>query len=123
MAPIQETPFFGLCVVTAGESEGHPSELLAGDAFREFLGEQRRNFDHIIIDTPPLNPISDVAFLSEAVDGVILVVRAHKTDKGLLTRSVASLPEGKVLGALLNRADGVQGGYGNGKDGYYRGYY
>lgn len=121
--PIRETAFFGLCMVTAGEAQGHPSELLAGSAFHDFLREQRSSYDFIIVDSPPINPISDVGFLTEAVDQIVMVVRAGKTHKGLIKASAASLPEGKLMGTLLNWAGSGQSGYGKGPDYSYGGYY
>ncbi|MDF1555490.1 MAG: CpsD/CapB family tyrosine-protein kinase [Deferrisomatales bacterium] len=121
----QHTPYYGLDVVGAGETRGHPSDLLAGPAMQEFIAQCRRQYDYIIFDTPPLLPISDVNFLVELLDGVALVVRANKTGRGLLKQAADSLPEGKILGTLLNRAQSMrQGyGYGYGKGGYYSKYY
>jgi capsular exopolysaccharide synthesis family protein len=121
----QHTPYYGLDVVGAGETRGHPSDLLAGPAMQEFVAQCRRQYDYIIFDTPPLLPISDVNFLVELLDGVVLVVRANKTGRGLVRQAAESLPQGKILGTLLNRAQSMrQGyGYGYGKGGYYSKYY
>ena len=122
---VRVTPWFGLSVVMAGNAEGHPAELLASPNFASFMERVRQEFDHAVIDTPPLQPISDVRFLTEAVDGVILVVRANRTSKGLLRHSVEGLPPGKIVGAVLNRVDGLveKFGYRYSKGEYYYRYY
>ncbi len=118
-------PFPGepLDVVTAGEPDGHPGELLTGEALRDALTVWRREYDFVLMDTPPVHPIADVAFLSEAVDGYVVVVRARKTGKEQLEELLESLPREKILGAVLNRADSSGGRYRYKKDGYEYGYY
>jgi protein-tyrosine kinase len=122
---VRATPWFELSVVMAGNAEGHPAELLASPNFASFMERVRQDFDYAVIDTPPLQPISDVQFLTDNVDGVILVVRANKTSKGLLKHSVEGLPPGKIVGAVLNRVDGLveKFGYRYSKGEYYYRYY
>lgn len=118
-AVLRDSGLFGLAVVTAGETNGeHPSELLASPAFGSFIGRCRADFDYVLLDCPPIHPISDVSFLLEAIDGVVLVVRAGKTSKGLLKEVVANLPAEKLVGTVLNRAEAVSDRYGREK-GYY----
>jgi Mrp family chromosome partitioning ATPase len=59
------------------------------------------------------------------VDGVLVVVRANRTSKALVKHVLESLPAGKVLGMILNRADRLAPGYGYGygKGDYYYKYY
>jgi len=125
-AVIRETPFFGLCVATAGSAQGHPAELLASPEWEEFIARSRADFDYVIVDTPPLHPVSDVPFLATSVDGVLVVVQAGKTSKSLLKQTLETLPPGKVLGTVLNRVESLTGrfGYGSnyGPSGYYYGY-
>ncbi len=120
---LRATPFFGLTLVTAGAAVAHPGELLASAQFEGFLDEARARFDLVVVDTPPLHPISDVNFLAEAVDGVLLVVQAHKTSRAIVRVAAESLPPQKLLGTVLNRAETLAGGYGYRSGYYYRGYY
>lgn len=123
---LQTTPFYGLSVVTAGTVEGHPAELLASPEFDDFIAQVRSQFDYIVLDTPPLHPISDVNFLADAVDGIVLVVRAHKTHRGLVRQAAETIPREKLLGTVLNRAESLRSGYGYGYGGagyYYYKYY
>ena len=118
------TPFLGLSVVTAGTGEGHPAELLASPEFGAFIAFCKSRYDYVLVDTPPVQPISDVGFLVEYVDGVLLVVRSGRTGKELVKKAAASFPEGKLVGTILNRADELSRGYGykKGSYGYYGGY-
>lgn len=122
---VRLTPFFGLHVVTAGEVGGHPAELLASSELSQWIARARGRFDYVIVDTPPLHPLSDVSFLSESLDGLILVVMANKTSRSLLRQAAEGLPPEKILGTVFNRVDRLTGsgygygyGYGYGKEGY-----
>lgn len=121
-AIIRRTEFFGLSVVTAGELVGHPAELLASEGFRDFSAYVAGSFDYVIFDCPPVFPISDVNFLTESVEGVLLVVQALKTPKRLLERAMEGFSKGKLLGVVLNRAEVIGGKY-RGKKGDYGYYY
>ncbi len=108
----------GLDVVPAGTPGGHPGELLAGDELRRAVAEWRRRYDFVLLDTPPVHPIADVAFLADAVDGYVVVVRARKTSREQLEQLEEHLPLEKIVGSVLNRAEDAAGGYGYKKDGY-----
>ncbi len=121
-AVIHPTPYYGLSVVPAGSPAGHPAELLASPELDDFLHRMSGRYDYIVLDSPPLHPISDVSFLVDAVDGILIVVRAHRTNRGLLKQVVESLPAEKIVGTILNRAESLRSGYGYGYGGYYYGY-
>ncbi len=122
-AVVRRTPYYGLTVVPAGSSTGHPAELVASPEFQEFLDRMRAQYDYVVLDSPPLHPISDVSFLVDAVDGILIVVRAHRTNRGLLKQVVEALPAEKIVGTVLNRAESLRTGYGYGYgSGYYYGY-
>jgi capsular exopolysaccharide synthesis family protein len=122
---VRRTPFFGLAVTTAGSVGGHPGELLASPEFEEWVAVLRSEFDYIFFDTPPIHPVSDVNFLAPSVDAILLVVRAGKTPRGLVKHAAETLPAGKLVGSILNRAENVGPGYGYGyrKGDYYYKYY
>jgi capsular exopolysaccharide synthesis family protein len=122
-AIIRHTPYFGLSVVTAGDAQGHPAELLASPKFHQLVSGLAPTFDYVIVDTPPIHLLSDVKFLTDSVDGVLLVVQANKTSKTILKEAVESLPTGKIIGTVLNRAVRLSRGYGYRKGGYYYRYY
>src|SRR6185295_32662 len=74
-------PDHNLTVITAGTSPTNPAELLGSTAMRRLLDQLRTRFDRVILDTPPVLPLADVAVLAPMVDGALLVVRAGVTPK------------------------------------------
>jgi Mrp family chromosome partitioning ATPase len=78
------------------------------------LNDLRREFQVIILDTPPVLVSADAATLAGSADGAILVVRAGQTDRGAaeLARQRVSSAGGKVVGAVLNDPDGVLSRFG-----------
>jgi Mrp family chromosome partitioning ATPase len=78
------------------------------DSLGDFLqmGKQEIGlFDYIWIDAPPIMPVSEIHFISEAVDAILLVVRAGKVSKKTITRAMKVLNSPKVVGAVLNRTN------------------
>lgn len=100
-----------LHVVTAGEASGHPHDLIASPRFGEILGEARRRFDFVIVDSPPLVPFPDCRIISSWVDAFIIVVAAHRTPRQLLEEGLTTVDATKLLGILFNGAGPSQSGY------------
>jgi len=72
----------GLDVIDAGPLPANPAELLSSPRMEELLGRQRNNYDHIIIDGPPVLLVSDAKVLARLVDTTILVFNAATTSRG-----------------------------------------
>jgi capsular exopolysaccharide synthesis family protein len=108
-------------VVGAGSVPPNPSELLGSAAMIETLRELESRFDVVIIDTPPLLPVTDAAVLSTIAGGTVVVVGAGRVDRDHLAKSLQSLDavKGRVLGLVLNLVPtkGADGYY-NYRDGY-----
>jgi capsular exopolysaccharide synthesis family protein len=117
---IRETSVPNLSVVTTGPIPPNPAEILHSDAFHRLLKTLSERFDHIVIDSPPVAPVTDAAILSTQVDVTILVVRAFKTSKELARRAVRSLRDvgNRRVGTVLNAVD-----FGRRDYGYYQSYY
>jgi exopolysaccharide transport family protein len=96
-----------LFVIPAGPIPPSPSELLSSAAMRELLEQCRKQFDHVVIDTPPVLSVTDAALLSAEVDSCLLVVRAARTTKAALrrTRDLFQQVNARVMGAVLNAVD------------------
>lgn len=77
----------GLDVLPAGQRPPNPVELLDSSRMRALLGQWRGEYDHIIIDTPPLVGLSDALVLSPLADAVLLVARSGKTTRQSLRRA------------------------------------
>lgn len=87
------------------------------------LKHLRQEFDHIILDSPPVLPITDPTILSSLVDGVIMVVECELTTRAALSRACRVIEHagGKILGTVLNKVDIRRDGYYGYR--YYHGYY
>ena len=97
----------GLYVLPAGTPPPNPAELLASSNMAEALEELRKQFDHIVIDTPPTLSVTDAVVLSTRADAVILVIRSGQTTKQALRRARDLLMHvnAKVTGVLMNAVD------------------
>ena len=67
----------------------------------------KREYDYIILDTPPIGTFADAQILAGKVDGVLLVVRANKTKRNLVLSAVNAVKKvnGKVIGTVINGVD------------------
>ena len=115
-----QTPdgFSSLQVLTAGAVPPNPSELLGSRAMRTLIQTLAR--DHVVIlDAPPLLPVTDAALLSTSTDGVMLVISSGRTVDHELEACLGSIGavNGRVLGIVMNRVAGRHN-----PSGYY-GYY
>ncbi len=101
---LQPTLAPGLDVLAAGAVPPNPTELLGSHRMERLMNELSRDH-YVILDAPPLLPVTDAALLTRVADGAVLVVAAGQTHHEELERSVQSLKsvDGKILGAILNR--------------------
>lgn len=95
----------GLMLLGAGATPPNPSELLGSSAMRALVADLEARFDYVIIDAPPLLPVTDAAILATVADGVIVVVGAGVAQTAMLGRAMDALEtvNGHVLGIVLNR--------------------
>lgn len=96
-----------LDVITAGSAMNNPSELFSLPAFEKLLLDARERYDYVIIDTPPINLVSDALIISQKCDGLLLVVRAGVTTYEAIKHTVSST-EGldiNILGVIMNGID------------------
>jgi capsular exopolysaccharide synthesis family protein len=117
---IRETTVPNLHVLTTGPIPPNPAELLHSEAFERLLTSLQARHDAVIIDSPPVAPVTDAAVLSRRVDGTILVVRAFGTRKDVARRATRALRDvgSNLIGTILNAVNFEQRGYG-----YYQYYY
>ncbi|MBM4363642.1 MAG: CpsD/CapB family tyrosine-protein kinase, partial [Deltaproteobacteria bacterium] len=114
-----------LSIVTTGPLPPNPAEILHSESFHRLLAELRERFDCVVIDSPPIVPVTDSAVLSTLVDGTVLVVRAFQTSRDLGKRAVRALRDvgGHAVGVVLNAVDLERQGYGYRYYQYYKGGY
>lgn len=108
-----ETQTPKLWVLGSGPVAPNPGELLSGDLWSAFLKDALSQYDQIIIDTAPVLLASETAVLASSVDGVILVVRANESSRGMARRACRLVEEvgGHLFGVVLNAARARRGGY------------
>jgi capsular exopolysaccharide synthesis family protein len=117
-AAIKSTEVRGLDVLPCGPHPPNPSELLHSQKVEKLLEMLDERYDLILLDSPPVNAVTDAIILSKRVDGTIIVVKASKTSKDAARRAARQLIDvnAKILGVVLNDVDFEE-------HGYYRHYY
>lgn len=109
----------GMDVLTSGAIPPNPAELLQSHAMADLLTELRGRYDVIVIDAPPLLPVTDAALIAAQTDGALLVVRHGRTTKDQLHGAVERLAgvNAHALGVVFNMLPRKSG-----RDGYGYGY-
>jgi len=97
-------PDHNLTVIPAGAAPTNPAELLGSTAMRRMLDQLRTRFDRVILDTPPVLPLADVAVLAPMVDGTLLVVRAGVTPKPAIENALRAFDSSRLVGVVLNES-------------------
>jgi len=92
-----------LTFISAGTVPDNPAELLASDHMKRIIAQMRAQFDHILIDTPPIIPVTDSGIIGSMSDGVMMVVQAGRTQRGVVRRAEELLYQSHstVLGHVL----------------------
>jgi capsular exopolysaccharide synthesis family protein len=93
--------------VPTGSLPSYPTQLLESEAMRELLTKARDQYDMVILDSPPVNMITDAAILGAHADGVLLVARAGRTASPALSYAMSQLGHvrARIVGAVLNDID------------------
>jgi uncharacterized protein involved in exopolysaccharide biosynthesis/Mrp family chromosome partitioning ATPase len=112
-----------LHIIEAGPVPANPSELLSTPAMTGFLHSVRDVYDVILVDTPPILPVTDSAIVASQADGVVLVYQAGKVGRLVLKRAKVHVENvgGKVWGVVLNDVKTEIAGYAYTQ--YYTHYY
>jgi capsular exopolysaccharide synthesis family protein len=118
----------GLTFMPAGARSPQPSELLGSQQMAAMIESWRQRFDYVLIDTPPVLPVTDAVVLSPHMDGVVVLVRFGVTNRPSLTRTIRILRDVQAahLAVLVNAVDVRSPEYYNysgshGYDGYHGG--
>lgn len=93
-----------LDVLPAGSLPPNPSELLGSEAMQGIITKLRRDYDYLVIDTPPILPVTDSAVVAAFADATILVMRSGETEEDAAQRAVEQLRQvrARVAGTVLN---------------------
>jgi capsular exopolysaccharide synthesis family protein len=97
------TDIENLTFITSGAVPENPAELLASEKMNDFLTAIRSKFDHIIIDTPPIISVTDSRIIAPQADGVMMVVEAGRTQRGVIKRAEELMEQShsRLLGHIL----------------------
>lgn len=106
----------GLSALTAGQLPPNPAELLASGAFEEALRVATANFDHVVVDSPPVLGLADAPLIARATEGTIFVVESGRTRASQARQALERLirVRAHMLGAVLTKLDSRSSGYGYG---------
>lgn len=101
---IHPTEYKNLSVIASGSIPPNPAEVLGSEMMSEFIKEVAQHFDYIIIDTPPINVVSDALPVIRESDGVVMVVRANSSTHPELQKALDALKfiDAKILGFVVN---------------------
>jgi len=93
-----------LVLLTSGKIPPNPSEMLSSKAMSNLLDNLKENYDYIILDTPPVQAVTDSQILSTKADGTILVVRADRTRRESIQNAISLLRKvnSHIIGTVLN---------------------
>jgi capsular exopolysaccharide synthesis family protein len=99
-----QTDIVNLTVLPAGDIPANPSELLSSQKMKELLEELRKQYDYILLDTPPVVAVTDAAILSRLVDAVGVVIASGKVHRREVTTALQQLKNvrANVMGVVLN---------------------
>lgn len=111
---VQRTRQENLFFIPCGPLPPNPAELWGGDRLRQFLVESRNNFDHVVVDGPPVLGFADSPMLAAAVGGVLFVLESRGTRRGQARGALRRLKVGRarLLGAVLSKFNAKSTSYG-----------
>jgi len=102
-----------LDIIDAGSMPANPAELLGALRMEELIKEQRKNYDYIVVDGPPVLLVSDAKVLAKIVDATVLVFNASATRRGAAQRTIRELKavDARIVGCVLFAVRALKGGY------------
>ena len=106
----------GLLVLASGKPPPNPAELLAGARAKELFAALAEHSDIVLVDSPPVLPVTDAAVIANRVDGTILVASATSSQRKRFRHALQALDQvdSRVIGTVLNDAPRGVAGYGYG---------
>src|SRR5205823_12153607 len=102
-----------LVILPTGPTPPNPSELLGSAQMKALIAGFRKRFDYVVIDTPPVNAVTDASVLAANSDAAILVVDTNKATYTAVQHAKQALERvgGKVLGSVMNKMKAAGGRY------------
>ncbi len=102
-----------LTILTSGKIPPNPTEILSSKYMFQLINALRKAYDYVIIDTPPVELVTDAQILSTRADGTILVVKAESTKKSSVHNAINMLRRvnANIIGIVLNEIEGEKSNY------------
>ncbi|RIL36302.1 polysaccharide biosynthesis tyrosine autokinase [Staphylococcus equorum] len=102
---IKETNVNRLGILTAGPNPPNPSELISSKRFGEIYNELLEHYDFIVVDTPPINTVTDAQIYAQTIGNCALVIDGEKNNRNEVKKAKDLITKsgGKLLGAILNK--------------------
>jgi capsular exopolysaccharide synthesis family protein len=124
---IQSTAISGLDILPCGPIPANPSEILNSQTFADLLEQLKARYDHVLLDSPPVMPVTDARILAASCDATLLSLRAEKTTRkgALYARDMLRSVGSQILGVVVNdvpRRKGIYGYYYSDTELYMYGY-
>jgi capsular exopolysaccharide synthesis family protein len=100
----QRTDVPNLYVIPSGPIPPNPSEILGSKRMKELVAILKKKFDRVIIDSAPISAVTDASILSRIADGIVLVIRAHRTPREVVKNTLMQLEnvDARIFGCILN---------------------
>ena len=113
-----KVPATELDIITSGEKRFDLSDLVNKEQFKKFLDVLKIEYDYVIVDSPPVQPVSDTLILTQASDYNLFVIRSEETKTASFMSSIKKIQNvgAKISGIIINDLD-------TSKDSYYSYYY
>lgn len=126
-ASVQRSNTDNLDILPCGPLPPNPAEMLNSEAFTSMLRELAAQYDHVVVDSPPVAPVTDARILGAACDATLLVIRAEKTSRRVAEHARDALASvgAVLLGVVVNdapRSRSEASGYGHYSYSYGYGY-
>ena len=112
---IKDTKVPNLFILTSVPIPPNPPEMLDSKRMKELILSLKDHFDMILLDSPPIMPVTDGLILSQIVDGTIVIVSLGSTEKDAFKKTMLSLENigANILGTVINKASSKAGYYVN----------
>lgn len=110
---VNERVISNLDVVTSGPIPPNPSEMLGSDNMKVLLEELSKYYDYIVLDTPPINVVTDTLTLLDSIAGIVLIAKQGQSTYDAIGEAIESIKfaNGSILGVVVNNVQVVGGKY------------
>jgi len=96
----------GFWLMPAGHPPENPLELMQSGKLANLMEQLAAGFDWVVIDSPPILPLADTSVWARFADGILLVVRAGRTERQPLQKGLAAIDQSRLLGLVVNSCAG-----------------